>query len=121
MRHETPQPLATGPWDMWAHRETGKEGKLRYSHFGTRKWVALHGLASPIVPVRLTVDPEGAYWGWMDTESHAEEPTLIWGAQLLFEICFAGGPVATQQALANRGHEGRIVRLSLEERPLPET
>lgn len=108
-----PRPLAEGPWEMWAHQETSPEGKVRHAHFGKRGWVALFGMNHPIVRVRLALDPEGDHWGWMDTDRYPEAPTLIWDSPMLLEVCFAGGTAATRQALASRGHEGRVVRLSL--------
>lgn len=108
------QPLATGPWLMWAHRAI-REDVIYYHHAGKRRWVELFHLSDPIVPVLITQSPEGTYLGWMDTEREWQCPCMIWSSPLLFEVCFAGGSKQAIQALQERGHEAKVLRLTVTE------
>ena len=96
-----PSPTKPRSWDCWAHDQA--EG---FAHFGPRDWVALHGSPEPIVPVRLVEDPQGAYWGWLDKD--ATFPSLVWGTEVQYRICFPCRP----EDLEARG-QGRTLRFSV--------
>lgn len=40
---------------------------------------------------------------------------MIWSEPLLFEVCFAGGSEQAIQALQERGHEAKVLRLTVTE------
>jgi len=52
-------------WNLHAHASRGT-----YWHIGTERWVKLHGLTDPVVPVLLEEwlgdprDPEVTHYGW---------------------------------------------------------
>jgi hypothetical protein len=106
-------PISTGPWFLWAHRETEKSGRVVYRHIGYEKWTRLHGGQAPVVAIRLTEDPDGAYWGWLDSNRDHAKPTLVYPSKLLFEMCFSSGSARAIEGLASRGHIGKVVRLSV--------
>jgi hypothetical protein len=89
-------------WYMYAYDDDDL-----FEYFGDLWWVKLHGLSNPIVPVRLTEDPEGRYYGWLATGE--DEPNMIWPSKAQFEMCFPYGPKAEEE----RGR-GQTVRLSVE-------
>lgn len=103
-------------WDLWAVKR-GDD----YWHIGERRWVELHGLSDPLVPVTVAIDqvigpseklaPEKAYYGWQPVGDEDARPRMIFPHRILFEMCFPYGP----QAEAERGR-GRIVRLLVEKR-----
>lgn len=91
-------------WDLWAH-----EIKDRFWHIGTKHWVELHLLADPVVPVTVTVDPNGSYYGWLDNKD--DTPSMVWPAEILFEMCFPSG----SKPYVDAGR-GRAVRLIIQKR-----
>lgn len=106
-------PLST-EWEMYAHRHDSG----RYHTVGSRAYVEAHGLAGPVIRVRVEEVPEGdpaaTHWGWMRSAYlHYEAdtvPGMIWGTRGQFEMCFPYG----SKAEASRGH-GRVVRLRVTE------
>ena len=87
---------------MFAH-DYGKN----FRHIGSEGYVKAHLLSDPIVPVIVTEDPSGMYWGWMDAGS--DKPCMIWPTETAFRICFPCKPEDKEE----RG-DGRIVRLRVE-------
>lgn len=89
-------------WYMWAH-----DYVRNFSHIGKKHWVEMHMLKDhPIVEVRVELDPEGAYYGWLKTGE--DRPTMIWPTKIQFEMCFPYGPEASEKA-----GNGKTVRLSI--------
>lgn len=93
-------------WTMFANDE--REGRYDgFSHvFRSKIQVGMCGDA-PIVPVTVTEDPEGPYWGWIATGETA--PSMIFRHKVQFEICF---PYGVQVEVA--AGKGRIVKLKVE-------
>jgi hypothetical protein len=112
-------PIPTGPWSLWANRTVTPEGRVRLSHIGSQGWVKLHFKDEPIVPVEVIEDPEGPFWGWLDSEHNAERPTLIWEGKVLFDMCFSSGPIAAREGVESRNGWARIVRLRVQEVAVP--
>lgn len=113
-------PLVPGPWALWAEQRIGDNSEVTYHHVGSRDWTGLFGSHEPTCPVWVEEDAEGEYWGWMDSSVDHAYPHMIWQAELLLEMCFAGGSKACQTALEDRGHIGRIVRLNIRLRSDPD-
>ena len=70
-------------WQLWAHRyESGKLWNI-----GQRRWVEIHQLSCPIVPVLVEeiigdrFDSEVTHYGWQDAEGrghrHSDAPSMI--------------------------------------------
>lgn len=91
-------------WDLWAH-----DKQKYFSNIGDKRWVELHGLPYPIVPVTVAVAPDGAYWGWIDKDG--TRPTMIWGTEAQYRVCFPARPEELEQM-----GRGRTVRLSIVKR-----
>lgn len=90
-------------WAMFAHRyPTG-----HFVHVGPEFYVKNHLLNDPIIPVTVSEEPNGRYWGWIVTGE--DTPRMIWPSEVQFKMCFPYGPEAEQE----RGR-GRIVRLKIE-------
>lgn len=91
-------------WRMHAHDRDGT-----YYHLGSFAYVKAHGLAYPIVEVKVVEveenDPAGTHWGWLNVGK--EKPTMIWPSRGLFDMCFTYGPEAEVKA-----GKGRILRLA---------
>lgn len=98
-------------WRMFAHRCGGHNGTY-LAHLGERRWVEIHGLEEPIVPVQVREvehdDPAGTHWGWLGTGK--DTPTMIWPSRVQFNMCFPYGPAVE----AEHG-KGRILRLAVTE------
>lgn len=62
------------------------------------------------VPVTVTIDDGGPYWGWLD--GRGTYPEFIFHRRMLVNMCFTYGP----QAEVGAGR-GRIVRLTVTETP----
>lgn len=77
-----------------------------YCHVGTKDWVKLFFSDQSIVPVEIIEDPEGRYWGWI--ESGKERPSMIMPSEIHFRVCFPYGP----EALVEMGR-GEIIRMSI--------
>lgn len=102
--------MTTPSWDLWAHRGTDE----RFYHVGERWWVKLHGLDLPVVPVRVTPDPNGGYWGWLDVAKPAvaqQVPKMIQPHLGLLSVCFPYGLKAAEEA-----GQGQRIQLRIEPR-----
>lgn len=115
-------------WKLWAYRQAN--GKLW--HIGERRWVELHQLSHPLVPVLVKeilgdshVD-EVTHYGWQYPEGskyrHGDAPTMIQvrtgndpkdpkRALMLLDMCFAYG----LDAAIKRG-DGNVVAMRITER-----
>ncbi len=92
-------------WTMYAQR--WDEANC-YFYFGDREYVQLYGDEAPIVPVELTEDPEGSYYGWIETGD--DTPTMIQPHIHAFAIQFTYGIEAEIKA-----GKGQVVRLQVKE------
>ncbi len=112
----------TGQWLLWAQRDTHRggpqAGEVFFMNFGSREHVT-RGYGGDVVPLRVTEDSEGQYWGWIDNEDWRAErgyrsndgvPTFIQPHHGMFTMQFPYGPEAEQER--GRGH---IVRLVVED------
>lgn len=117
-------------WKLWAYRY--ESGKLW--HIGERRWVALHQLDHPLVPVLVEeivgddlYAPEVTHYGWQYVEGsryrHGDAPTMIQirtgndpkdpkRGLMFLNMCFPYGI----QASIDSG-EGNVVALRITERP----
>jgi hypothetical protein len=93
-------------WEMYAH----KSERGSYLNCGEKWWVEIHDLSLPIVKVRITENPEGKYYGWIDTGETT--PEMIQPHEWMFSMQFAYGP----EIEVEKG-KGRIVRLDVVECP----
>ena len=81
----------------------------RYWHIGNWRYVeACKHAESPVVQVNLNEDPDGDYWGWIDT--NCDQIVMVQPQRGLFDMQFTYGP----EAEVKRGR-GRIVRLRIAE------
>lgn len=94
-------------WKMWGHEIKSHDGKgLEYHHCSPdRKWVEMHGLDDPVVPVVVTESEAGKWLGWI--EKGMDFPTMIWHEKV-FEICFPYG-----SAIEVKKGRGNVVRLEI--------
>ena len=92
-------------WYMFAGRDK-KTGELR--HFGVNEMYPRRFGHELVVRARLAEDPEGPYFGWLDTEE--APPRLIQPHWHAFAAQFAYGPEAKERA-----GQGRTVRLDARE------
>jgi hypothetical protein len=70
-------------WKLWAHRHENE----KLWHVGEKRWVALHQLTHPLVPVLVEeilgdpYAPEVTHYGWQYIEGsryrHGDTPTMI--------------------------------------------
>lgn len=116
-------------WQLWAHRyESGKLWNV-----GQRRWVELHQLDHPVVPVLVEeilgdrFDPAITHYGWQDAEDRKRErasdtPAMIQvrtgndpkdprRALMFLDMCFPYGLAAA----VKRG-DGEVVALRITER-----
>jgi hypothetical protein len=111
------QPLNTGPWHLWAEKtDQEHDGQPVYHHAGPKAWTAMFK-CGPLVPVRLIEDPQGPYFGWMDSEHNSLFPCMVWLGENIFEIGFPAGSEAEIKNLKSRGQVGRKVGLNMQARP----
>lgn len=89
-------------WKMWAYLY--EDGKL--CHVGSKRYVEIHLIRRPIVPVVVEEDENGGHYGWMETGE--DTPCMIWPTEVQFKMCFTYGVKAAVEA----GH-GRPVRLKI--------
>lgn len=115
-------------WKLWALRY--ESGKLW--HVGERRWVELHGLSNPLVPVLVEeilgdpYDPAVTHYGWQYVEGnkhrHGDNPTMIQvrtgsdpqnpkRALMFLDMCFTYG-LAAELAQG----DGAVVALRITER-----
>ena len=108
-------PQAT-TWPMWAGVETDHGAtEPHFVYPALDAWYPREYGYEP-VPVLVTTDPNGRYWGWIDNPEQDRrigreprtEPVMIWHHEGLFAMQFPYGVRAEEEA----GH-GRAVRLSI--------
>ena len=92
-------------WKMWGHEVQAHGGGVEYHHCGEKRWVELHGLSEPVVPVIVTESDKGKWLGWIETGETV--PTMIWHDRI-FEICFPYG-----SAIEVKAGKGEVVRLEI--------
>lgn len=95
-----------GPHEFVAHLRP--DGRL--AHFYKHPMLVrmcISGSPEDLRTVRLSEDPEGDYYAWLNLAKG--EFTMIYGSQVQVDICFPYGPEA-----AERSGEGRRVRLRAE-------
>lgn len=100
--------MSNTSWNMYAHKYESN-GKSWFAHVGDKKWVELHLLKDPIIPVKVVIDEKGSYYGWL--ENGKNKPCMIYHAKRLLDMCFPNGTKAEEQ----RGR-GKVIRLSVKER-----
>jgi hypothetical protein len=88
----------TDQWEMWA-----AETEYGFEHIGTDPRYVRAYDAEP-VPVVVTLDPAGEYWGWLA----ASYPSMIYRREVLFRVCFPYGPEEAEKA-----GKGRVVKLNI--------
>ncbi len=112
-------------WKLWAYRyESG-----RLWHVGERRWVELHQLSHPIVPVLVEeilgdpYAPEVTHYSWQYVEGsryrHGDAPTMIQvrtgpdpeRAMMFLDMCFPNG-----LAVAIEKGDGNVVALRITQR-----
>lgn len=94
-------------WVMYAQRQDEVVDGREFFHFGDEQWVRMC-YGGDVVPVVLTEDPAGHYWGWIDVGDE-DGPTMVqphWG---MFSMQFAYGP----DAEVKRGR-GEIVQVRVD-------
>ena len=111
-------------WELWAYRY--ESGKLW--HVGQHRWVELHYLKCPIVPVtveEIIGDPYAAdvtHYGWLDDEKPDRAPAMIQvrtgtepaRSMMFLDMCFPYG----LKAAIEHG-DGSVVALRITERSVP--
>ncbi|MFG3710947.1 hypothetical protein [Micromonospora sp. NPDC047730] len=98
-------------WRMYAGRLKSPVEGREFMNFGDPWYVRAYGREP--VPVELTEDPEGTYWGWIDAPGHPQAdgmPEMVQPHYGMFTMQFPYGPEAEQE----RG-KGEIVRMSVRE------
>ena len=99
----------TTGWELFTMRRGD-----RFEHFyPSTTAVGMCG-SDPIVLVRLKLDDNGPYWGWLHSmhphnRSYRGQVSMIYSSRTLVSICFTYGP----EVETKRGY-GEIVRLSAE-------
>lgn len=107
-------------WNLWAYAS-----RSTFWHIGAKRWVELHGLSDPIVPVLVeectgdVLGSEVTHYGWEYTEKPGSV-TMIWPRAtnndrlkpwMSLEMCFAYG----MQAEVDAG-KGNMVALRITRR-----
>ncbi len=95
-------------WKMWASKYNSDITGIYYMHFGSYRFVELHGLDNPIVEVELEENPKGTYFGFV--EDGKLEGCLTWPSEVQFEMCFPYGSKVEEE----KGR-GKKIRLSIKE------
>jgi hypothetical protein len=105
----------TRSWRMFAGRLANPVSGREFMNFGSERTVRFCGCTP--VPVELTEDPDGTYWGWIRAASdgilprkYTGVPEMIQPHEGMFSMQFPYGP----QAEAERGR-GEVVRMSCRE------
>lgn len=93
-------------WQMHAGRDERNGG---FVHFGHPHYVQAYG-HDEVVPVTLTENPDGPYYGYIYTDKPERGPVMIQQFEVLFSMQFTYGPEAEVEA-----GKGRIVRLAVTE------
>ena len=98
--------------DAYAHRRAIR-GEIVYMHVGSRRFVELHYMNDPIVPVTVRERAEGdtghVYYGWQ--RAGETDYRMIWPSEAQFEVCFPNS-----SKWPEKEGQGRKVWLTIEER-----
>jgi hypothetical protein len=97
---------------LFAYKENDK-----YRHFyPSTKQVEMcidpRNVNGKIVKVDVEPDPDGEYWGWLNTGHYGKEGTIsfLYSSKVAVEMCFVYGPkIETELG------RGEIVRVSVKE------
>lgn len=84
-------------------------------HIGSHFYVNNHLLDKPILPVKVILDPNGQYYGWIsfDLDRNNGKPSMIWPNEIQFSMCFPYGYQAEEKV-----GKGKMVRLRIELDPI---
>lgn len=98
-------------WLMFGHHYIkNRDGEYReyYMHIGSYRYVEIHLLGKPIIPVKVIKDDHGDHFGWLDSDPkrHDGKPCMIWPTLTQLAICFPYGLEA-----AKKKGDGDMVRL----------
>lgn len=103
-------------WVLYAQRRLKREQKFIggnvYYAFGSLSR-ANQGAGDGVSQVELTVDDDGAYWGWLPRFS--PHPMYVCDSEDSLAIAFSCGDRTKQIHDAARCGRGKIVRLSVKE------
>lgn len=89
-------------WILYAHQYGDT-----FKHVGSKKWVELYPSNNPMVKVKVKIDENGDYYGWIDKGK--EVPKMIFPNKMQFDICF---PYGVEEA--EKAGRGKAVRLKIE-------
>ncbi len=110
--HDTPPDEITqlddSSWRMWAVHHTEMDA---FAHIGDRRYTCAYinrQDRADVQPVRVTIDPDGVYWGYLENDDTAA-PSMIWAERGAFKIQFPGDP--DEYAAKN---DARVVRLRID-------
>lgn len=102
----------TRTWRMFAGRDTNPVAGREFRNFGQEHYVRMYG-REPI-PVELTEDPDGTYYGWIRAgrdglfpRTYTGVPEMIQPSYGMFAMQFPYGPED-----GVRDGQGEIVRMS---------
>ncbi len=82
------------------------DGKFRHV-FSNEIQVKMCG-REPIIPVEVTIDETGEYFGWLDFKDQKTKPCMIYDSLLLLDCCFPYGMKAEIDA-----GKGKMVKLTI--------
>jgi hypothetical protein len=91
-------------WRAYAGQAVGRDGAAEFRNVGLPHYVRMYGREP--VPVELTEDPDGRYWGFVYADAPERGPVMVQPSQSLFRVQFPYGP---EQAV----NKGEVVRLSI--------
>ena len=105
--------MVTRSWRMFAGRVTDSRVGRDFMNFGDERTVRMYGVEP--VPVELTEDPDGDYYGWIHADRSGErfaprytgEVVMVQPHKGMFTMQFPYGPEAEA-----RDGRGEIVRMS---------
>lgn len=99
-------------WDFFAVK---RENSFNHFHSSTLHLGVCGGEKGNMFLVRLTLNPDGLYWGWYNSfhpvnSDRGGQVSMVFQSEIQVSVCFAYGP----EAETRRGR-GEIVRLRVEE------
>lgn len=103
----------TRTWRMFAGRVAKPVSGREFLNFGPDHYVRMYGHTP--VPVELTENPDGAYYGWIHADrpqerfasKHTGGPVMIQPSYSMFAVQFPYGPEDGAEA-----GDGEIVRMT---------